>query len=115
MERQFSVKEAKASDELLTCIEEGSIEDVHRLLYNMPAGVTSTLNTPSLLIKHKMRTPLMAAAASGDFARFRATLHAFDRQFPNKVGLVFFLLNFSPRLLGICSSPAPFLTDRPLF
>jgi len=101
MERQFSVKEAQASDELLTCIEEGSIEDVHRLLYNIPGGITSTLNTPSLLVKHKMRTPLMAAAATGDFARFTATLHAFDRQFPNKVALVFFLLYLSTYLLGV--------------
>lgn len=84
-ERHFSVKDAEASDELLNCIEDGDIQYLHRLLSGIPGGVTSILNTPSLLVKHKMRTPLMAAAATGDLAKFTATLHAFDRQFLNKV------------------------------
>ncbi|CAM9983964.1 unnamed protein product, partial [Scytosiphon promiscuus] len=84
-ERRFSVKEAEASDELLNCIEDGDIQDLHGLLSSIPGGVTSVLNTPSLLVKHKMRTPLMAAAATGDLAKFTATLYAFDRQFPNKL------------------------------
>lgn len=84
-ERQFSVKEADASNELLTYIVDGDLEEVDRLLSNIPAGITSVLNTPSLVAKHKMRTPLMAAAATGDFAMFTATLQAFDGQFSNKV------------------------------
>lgn len=79
------MKEAEASDELLNCIEDGDIQDLHGLLSTIPGGITSILNTPSLLVKHKMRTPLMAAAATGDLAKFTATLYAFDRQFPNKV------------------------------
>eukprot|EP00903_Cladosiphon_okamuranus_P019556 g17986.t1 len=85
LERQFSVKEAEASNELLTCIEDGDIEELHALVSKLPEGITSTLNTPSLLVKHKLRTPLMAAAATGDFPRFTAVLHAFDRQFPSKL------------------------------
>lgn len=84
LERQFSVEEAEASSELLTCIEDGDTEELHLLLSKLPEGITSVLNTPSLLVKHKLRTPLMAAVATGDFPRFTAVQHAFDRQFPNK-------------------------------
>lgn len=79
------MKEAEASNELLTCIVDGDLEELDGLLSNIPAGITSVLNTPSLVAKHKTRTPLMAASATGDFARFTATLQAFDRQFPSKV------------------------------
>lgn len=85
MERQFSVAEAEASSELLACIEDGDVEEFHLLLSKLPEGTTSILNTPSLLARHKLRTPLMAAAATGDFPCFTAIQHAFDRQFPNKV------------------------------
>ena len=79
------MKEANASNDLLTSLEEGHIDDVRRLVFELPEGETSALNTPSLLVKHKLRTPLMAAAATGDFAKFTAILNAFDRQYDNKV------------------------------
>lgn len=85
IERRFSLKDAEESDNLLTCIEDGDIEDLHRLLSDLPGGETSVLTTPSLLAKHKMRTPLMAAAATGDLATFTATLQAFNQQYSNKV------------------------------
>ena len=84
-ERKFSVKEANASNDLLTAIEEGNTDDVRRVVSKLPEGITSALNTPSLLAKHKLRTPLMAAAAKGNFAEFTAILNAFDRQYDNKV------------------------------
>lgn len=84
-ERKFSLKSANASNDLLTAIEEGKVDDVRRLVGQLPEGVTSALNTPSLLVKHKLRTPLMAAAETGDFAKFTAILNAFDRQYENKV------------------------------
>ncbi|CAN0561495.1 unnamed protein product, partial [Ectocarpus sp. 12 AP-2014] len=85
IERRFSLKDAEESDSLLTCIEDGDIEDLHRLLSDLPGGETSVLTTPSLLSKHKMRTPLMAAAATGDLATFSATLQAFNQQYSNKI------------------------------
>lgn len=81
----FSAEEAHASDELLTLMKDGTVEDVHILLSQMPEGVTSALNAPSMAAKHKLRTPLMSAVASGELAKFTATLNAFDRQFTNKV------------------------------
>ncbi|CAM9561820.1 unnamed protein product, partial [Ectocarpus sp. 8 AP-2014] len=85
IERRFSLKGAEESDNLLTCIEDGDIEDLHRLLSDLPGGETSVLTTPSLLAKHKMRTPLMAAAATGDLATSTATLQAFNQQYSNKL------------------------------
>ena len=69
-ERKFSVKEANASNDLLTSLEEGHVDDVRRLVFELPEEITSALNTPSLLVKHMLRTPVMAAAATGDFAKF---------------------------------------------
>ncbi|CBJ30072.1 Kinase, NEK [Ectocarpus siliculosus] len=85
IERRFSLKDAEESDNLLTCIEDGDIEDLHRLLSDLPGGETSVLTTPSLLAKHKMRTPLMAAAATGDLATCTATLQALNQQYSNKL------------------------------
>ena len=58
---------------------------MRRLVSQLPEGITSALNTPSVLVKHQLRTPIMAAAATGDFAKFSAILDAFDRQYDNKV------------------------------
>ena len=82
---KFSLRGAKASNDLLASIEEGHVEDVRRLVFQLPEGITPALNTPSLLVRHKLRTPLMAAAASGDFAKLTTILNAFNRQYDNKV------------------------------
>lgn len=79
------MQEAKASNKILTALEDGNVDDVRRLVSKLPEGVTSALNTPSLLVKHKLRTPLMAAARTGDLAKFSTILDAFDRQFEDKV------------------------------
>ena len=84
-ERKFSVKEANASNDLLTSLEEGHVDDVRRLGFQLPEGITSALNTPSLLVKHKLGAPIMAAAGTGDFAKFTAILNAFVRPYDDKV------------------------------
>lgn len=80
-----SVQDMNTSNELLTALEHGDIGDVCSSLVDCPRGIASALNTPSLSVKHKLRTPLMVAAMTGDIAKWTATLDAFNQQFANKV------------------------------
>lgn len=80
-----SVQDMNTSNELLTALEHGDIGDVCSSLVDCPRGIASALNTPSLSVKHKLRTPLMVAAMTGDIAKWTATLDAFNQQFANKL------------------------------
>lgn len=88
VERTYSVKDAKASQDLFTAFEKNDIDNVLLILSRTAAegGLTpAALTTPSLMVKHKLRTPLMAAAVTREFSVFTAFLDAFDRNHSNKV------------------------------
>lgn len=88
LERRLSAREMEASDELLTALESCNIDNVRSAVSRIPQeGLKTALTTPSLLIKHNLRTPLMAAAATRDFSIFTVITHALDRQFPLKVSV----------------------------
>lgn len=87
LERRLSARDMEASDGLLTALESCDIGSVRSAISRIPeGGLKTALTASSLLTKHHLRTPLMAAAATRDFAIFTAVVHALDRQFPLKVG-----------------------------
>lgn len=78
----MSAQQSSSSHELLHALESGSVGRTRQVLFNMPEGLkSSTILEPSHDAKHGLRTPLMAAAATGDVAVFTTIMHAFERMF----------------------------------
>ncbi|CAM9530471.1 unnamed protein product, partial [Sphacelaria rigidula] len=80
--KQYSGALEEASNLLFEEIEAGHTKNV-RNSFNIGGGLKleKIILQQSAHVKHHFRTPLMAAAATGKFALFRATLHAIDRLF----------------------------------
>lgn len=67
-------------------LEHGEIHTVRRAIMRIPeAKRRATLLAPSKKPEHRLRTPLMAAAATGDLAIFLSVLEAFNKLFRNNV------------------------------
>lgn len=69
-------------------LEHGEIHAVRRAMMRIPeAKRRATLLAPSKKPEHKLRTPLMAAAATGDLAIFSSVLEAFNKLFRNTINV----------------------------
>lgn len=80
--RTVSAQQASSSHHLLRALEEGGIEDVRNVLLGTPEGLRrSALLSASYDSRHKLRTPLMAAARTGSYAIFTTIMNSIDRLF----------------------------------
>lgn len=64
--RKVSVQQTSSSWELLRALEEGEVGDVRRVLMNDSEGLRKALTSASMETEYGLRSPLMAAAATGD-------------------------------------------------
>lgn len=80
--RKRSELECASSFALLHAIEQGEVQAVRSVLANpmqWGGGLTAALLVPSVDLAHGNRTPLMAAAATGDYAIYTTVSHAVGR------------------------------------
>eukprot|EP00752_Nemacystus_decipiens_P002652 g2481.t1 len=83
--RTLSAQVAFSSHKLLQAVEGGNIDDIRAVLANTERDLRrSSLLTASYEPGHKLRTPLMCAVRTGDFAIFKTILHAFDGLFSSQ-------------------------------
>lgn len=72
--RNVSIQQTNSSRELLRALEMGDVGDVRRVLTNDSEGLRKALKSASMETKYGLRSPLMAAAATGDGAIY-STMH----------------------------------------
>lgn len=72
--RDVSVQQTSSSGELLRALKEGHVGDVRRVLMNDSEGLRKALMSASMETEYGLRSPLMAAAATGDGAIY-STVH----------------------------------------
>lgn len=77
--RSQSVQQSVLSNELLSAIEEGELNDVRTVLMQDSEALRKALLVPSLEAEHALRSPLMAAAAKGDSAIYSTIYKAVER------------------------------------
>eukprot|EP00903_Cladosiphon_okamuranus_P017019 g15686.t1 len=84
--RTMSAQVASSSHELLKALEGGNIDEVRSVLANTEKGLKrQSLLNPSYECRHAIRTPLMVAVKTGNFAIFQTVLHAFNQLFTSPV------------------------------
>lgn len=96
LKRDVGVEEGNASHDILEQIEAGDTENSHGIIEKIKSGhikdvqdfcskpkregrsLKNVLFKSSALMEHQLRTPLMAAAANGDFVLFLVVLQEID-------------------------------------
>ncbi|CAM9613703.1 unnamed protein product [Pylaiella littoralis] len=82
--RTISALLASSSHALLNALERGNIAEVRSALMNIEGRlIRASLLTPSYECRHELRTPLMCALRTGNFAIFKTIMHAFNTLFTN--------------------------------
>ncbi|CAM9344227.1 unnamed protein product [Ectocarpus sp. 12 AP-2014] len=77
--RQTSAREAESSNCILGAVESGDHAKLREGLSGSVKPPSNAVLAPSMSFEHRMRTPLMAAAATGSLALFTTVLHAVNR------------------------------------
>ncbi|CBJ31228.1 expressed unknown protein [Ectocarpus siliculosus] len=77
--RQTSAREAESSNSILGAVESGDHAKLREGLSGSAKPPANAVLAPSMSFEHRMRTPLMAAAATGSLALFTTVLHAVNR------------------------------------
>ncbi|CAM9707811.1 unnamed protein product, partial [Ectocarpus sp. 12 AP-2014] len=77
--RQTSAREAESSNRILGAVESGDHAKLREGLSGSVKPPSNAVLAPSMSFEHRMRTPLMAAAATGSLALFTTVLHAVNR------------------------------------
>ncbi|CAM9904219.1 unnamed protein product [Scytosiphon promiscuus] len=83
--RTMSAQVASSSHALLQALESADIEQVRSVLLTTERGLKrSALLMASYECRHALRTPLMCAVQTANFAIFTTIMHAFNALFTNK-------------------------------